>query len=95
MLPNPKAHIFKPLNVDRRLWRYMSLLKFVDLLQRSCLWFTRLDRFQDPYEGFLPEIITRLANGKDRTEFSQFQYDNWRKAACANCWYMSCGFRRR
>jgi Protein of unknown function (DUF2971) len=61
----------------------------VDLVQRSCLWFTRLDRFQDPYEGFLPEIITRLADGSDRTEFSQFQYDNWRKMACANCWYMS------
>jgi hypothetical protein len=67
----------------------MSFVKFVDLLQRSCLWFTRLDRFQDPYEGFLPEIITRLANGTDRTEFSQFKYDNWRKMACANCWYMS------
>lgn len=85
----PNIFIFKPANVDRQLWRYMNVLKFVDLLQRSCLWFTRLDRFQDPYEGFLPTIITPIANGTDRIEFLQFEYDNWRKKACANCWFMS------
>jgi DUF2971 family protein len=81
--------IYRPLNVDRSLWRYMSFLKVVDLLQRRSLWFTRLDYFQDPYEGFLPEIITRLSTGENSTVFQQFQYENWRKMACANCWYMS------
>ena len=85
----PNISISKPSNVDRQLWRYMNVLKFVDLLQRSCLWFTRLDLFQDPYEGFLPTIITPMATGKDRIEFSQCQYDNWRKKGCANCWFMS------
>ncbi|MGJ5813665.1 DUF2971 domain-containing protein [Paludibaculum fermentans] len=88
-MTNPHISIYKPQNIDKRLWRYMSLQKFMDLLQRSCLWFTRLDHFHDPYEGFLPEIITRLANDKERPEFAQFQYDPWRKRACANCWYMS------
>jgi hypothetical protein len=31
-MPNPNISILQPLNIDRHLWRYVSLLKFVDLL---------------------------------------------------------------
>jgi hypothetical protein len=86
---NQTIYIYRPKNLDRRLWRYMSFLKFVDLLQRRCLWFTRLDQFQDPYEGFLPEIISGRSGGEPRTVQPDFAYDSWRKTACANSWYMS------
>ena len=86
---NQTIYIYRPKNLDRRLWRYMSFLKFVDLLQRRCLWFTRLDQFQDPYEGFLPEIISGRSCGEPRTVQPDFAYDSWRKTACANSWYMS------
>ncbi|MGG3624383.1 DUF2971 domain-containing protein [Bacillus gobiensis] len=33
------------------LWRYMDLEKFKDLLIREELYFRRLDKFQDPFEG--------------------------------------------
>lgn len=88
-MSNQAIHIYRPKNLDRRLWRYMGFLKFVDLLQRRCLWFTRLDQFKDPYEGFLPEIISRLSAGESRSVQPDFTYDSWRKTACANCWYMS------
>jgi hypothetical protein len=86
---NQTIYIYRPKNLDRRLWRYMSFLKFVDLLQRRCLWFTRLDQFQDPYEGFLPAIISGRSCGEPRTVQPDFAYDSWRKTACANSWYMS------
>jgi hypothetical protein len=86
---NQAIYIYKPKNVDRRLWRYTSFLKCVDLLQRRCLWFTRLDQFQDPYEGYLPGIISGSSTGEGRTVQPDFAYESWRKTACANCWYMS------
>lgn len=33
------------------LWRYMDLPRFVDLLQRQSLYFTRADRMRDKWEG--------------------------------------------
>lgn len=86
---NRTIYIYRPKNLDRRLWRYMSFLKFVDLVQRRCLWFSRLDQFQDPYEGFLPEIISRLSGGEPSMVQPDFTYEGWRKMACANSWYMS------
>lgn len=33
------------------IWRYMDLSKFIDLLSKRELFFTRADNFQDPFEG--------------------------------------------
>ena len=33
------------------LWRYMNLAKFVDLLERQSIRFSRTDQFEDPLEG--------------------------------------------
>ncbi|MBE6276558.1 MAG: DUF2971 domain-containing protein [Bacteroides sp.] len=38
---------------DAKLWRYMDLAKFLSLLESSSLFFTRLDHFEDPFEGSL------------------------------------------
>ena len=38
---------------DTKLWRYMDLAKFLSLLESQSLYFTRLDHFNDPYEGAL------------------------------------------
>ena len=38
---------------DAKLWRYMSLTKFLSLLEYRSLYFTRLDHFYDPFEGAL------------------------------------------
>lgn len=36
-----------------KLWRYMDLSKFLSLLEDSSLFFTRIDHFQDAFEGSL------------------------------------------
>lgn len=43
MIPKPSA----------KLWRYMDLAKFLSLLDENSLYFTRIDHFNDPYEGAL------------------------------------------
>lgn len=39
---------------DRRIWRYMSLAKFMSLLDTRALFFARSDRLGDPFEGSYP-----------------------------------------
>jgi hypothetical protein len=38
-------------NNNSVLWRFMDFTKFVSLLKSKCLFFSRSDRFQDPFEG--------------------------------------------
>jgi hypothetical protein len=42
----------KPTNVNIPIWRYMSLAKFLWLLQNSALYFSRSDKMDDPFEGY-------------------------------------------
>ncbi len=42
------------------LWKYMDLHKFLSLLINKKLFFTRLDNFEDPFEGINIELIRRL-----------------------------------
>lgn len=43
-----------PKSPDAKIWRYMDLAKFLFLLDRSCLYFTRVDTLSefDPFEGY-------------------------------------------
>lgn len=40
-----------------QLQRYLSLEKFISMLQRSSLFFTRIDRLEDNYEGISPKVV--------------------------------------
>ena len=53
-LPHP---VLTTPNPDTILWRYISLAKFLDMLDRRALWFTQLDSLPDPFEGVPAEII--------------------------------------
>jgi hypothetical protein len=44
-----------PPNENDVIWRYLSLDKFISLLERKSLFFCRADRFSDPFEGSLPK----------------------------------------
>lgn len=39
---------------DQVIWQYMDFIKFVSILNNSALYFTRVDKFDDTYEGLLP-----------------------------------------
>jgi len=42
---------FEQINDEDVLWRYMDLARYLDLLIRKQLFFTRIDQFEDPFEG--------------------------------------------
>jgi hypothetical protein len=39
---------------NSKIWRYLDFTKFIDLLDKSSLFFCRLDKLGDPFEGVCP-----------------------------------------
>ncbi|MBK6701433.1 MAG: DUF2971 domain-containing protein [Saprospiraceae bacterium] len=87
----------QPKDESTKVWRYMDLSKFLSLLETSSLYFTRSDKFIDPYEGTIPKITSE----KISTYFTEFDnacemqnellnlFDLNRKLTLINCWYQS------
>lgn len=46
-----------PPDNDQVIWRYIDLAKFILFLDTKELFFTRPDKFEDPFEGSLPEKL--------------------------------------
>lgn len=46
----------KPKDLDVKVWRYMNLTKFLWMLQRSALYFSRSDLMGDPFEGHYSKV---------------------------------------
>jgi hypothetical protein len=88
---NTRAYLKAPENSDAKIWRYMDFTKFADLLQRSALWFTRLDGFPDKHEGLLPNSVLGALSmlSVENPNYGKFNYEEWRKRGCVNCWHMN------
>jgi hypothetical protein len=41
----------KPDNADAKVWRYLNFTKFLSLIDKEALYFSRLDCLGDPFEG--------------------------------------------
>ncbi len=70
------------------LWRYMSFEKFVSLLDKESLFFTRADKFDDPLEGFTPSSVKehyKLTIGEIAT--LEKLRERWRKYVFCSCWH--------
>jgi hypothetical protein len=65
------ADPFDPLDKDRPVWRYMDFAKFADLLQTECLFFSRADRFDDPFEGAYPASAAQVMEEGIRLDGAQ------------------------
>jgi len=51
----------QPENHDTRVWRYLSLSKFLDFYLSNCLYFSRVDLLDDKHEGTYTQITTGFA----------------------------------
>ena len=70
-------------------WRYMDFVKFVDLLERSSLWFTRADKLDDPREGDLTEMELSQLREAPSPEVAQHNlgvFRSLRRENFLNCW---------
>lgn len=81
------------------LWRYMSFARYMALLNTSKLWFSRVDKFDDPFEGAVTPFnaIMRenqmreneiLSRPSIRGHFDWYR-EGRRRMHYANCWHMS------
>ncbi|MDE0088741.1 MAG: DUF2971 domain-containing protein [Candidatus Poribacteria bacterium] len=85
-----------PPNDEDTLWRYTNFEKFVNLLDTEALFFTRADKFEDPYEGFIPQsIIDAYKQSLKRVAPEEFveaimrRNEDSRKYVMCNCWHQN------
>lgn len=80
------------------LWRFMSFEKFVDILAKKSLFCTRADKFEDPFEGFMPPSVKKVFRTEtNRLEIEEYGpkakdahlklIDNFRKYIMCSCWH--------
>ena len=92
---------FPSLPEDLIIWRYMDFEKFLNLINQQALYFCRVDKLGDGYEGIVqPAIIERWkkefqdefdAKGiSDDSFIKSIGEDNllWRTCTMVNCWTM-------
>jgi len=92
----------QPENEDMKVWRYMDFTKFVSLIESYCLYFTRVDKFDDPFEGSWPKInVTsrkiipeNLPSDGHKNFFDMMQkigelHKQWPRFNAINCWHIN------
>lgn len=92
------------LDRNAKIWRYMDLTKFLDLILNQELYLRRIDKFQDVYEGYVSAKFREVAQksyanlveplGKseeDMERLSSLHINNQSllpKYSYASCWYI-------
>lgn len=89
----------RPDNENIKIWRYLDFTKFVSVLDKQALFFTRADRLPDPFEGSYSKanIELRPIIYKDisKDSFDKIQRPlqifskEIRRFTIMNCWHMN------
>jgi hypothetical protein len=85
-----------------KLWRYMDFTKLLSVLENKSLFFTRADKFEDPFEGSYPKaniearkIPPEGSSKEDKEKFLQMMQQIGKiaervpKYTAINCWHMN------
>ncbi len=67
-------------------WRYMSFEKFANILATGSLFFTRADKYDDKFEGYIPETTTLPHTSEDNPLVNRVD-SNFRQYIMCNCWH--------
>lgn len=87
----------QPANGDGTLWRYMDFTKYVDVLHTNSLFFSRADRFDDPFEGSYSRankaMRPQVYKGVDKSLHEHLgRFSRWvRQWTLVQCWHMNDG----
>ena len=68
---------------DTTLWRYMNFEKFADILATESLFFSRADKYDDKFEGYIPESIKVSYESAG----SRIDPNNFRPYIMCHCWH--------
>ncbi|HEY1935993.1 MAG TPA: hypothetical protein VGG99_28640 [Acetobacteraceae bacterium] len=104
MTDRPKMQQLGELDPNATIWRYLTFQKFVSLIATGALWFSKLQVFEDAFEGTIPEPARRGQEVLNRSMEDWFQDDevkrqirrfteeneeNGREMIVASCWFIS------
>ena len=85
-----------PEDKDAKIWRYMSLEKFISLLSKEALYFCNSKSFEDKHEGAYSKLnieyskyIDEIAPINDYTRKIREQNLIYRENIHINCWHLS------
>jgi hypothetical protein len=93
-----------PADLSTHIWRYIDLPKYISLLNDQALYFCRMDKFIDRFEGSLPrpnlllrkadpyaKRIMQSSDGRLETAEKSWerQFRIGRSHAFVNCWHMN------
>jgi hypothetical protein len=83
----------QPQDLNGVIWRYMKFERFAWMLAHRALYFSSIERFEDPHEGALTEIEDQEFSATyDETVRSAARYHTVqfsRRRVMANCWHLS------
>ena len=100
--PRHRAFV-PPSDPDTKIWRYMDFTGFVDMLSHAGLFFCRVDRFDDPFEGSIPRRWLEESKIEDDSlgntgisrpaivAISREELLKQRPWVLVNCWHMNEG----
>ena len=78
---------------NQKIWRYMDFSKYVDMLTTNTLYFTRADKFEDPYDcsgmQFLIDANKQLPAPSEGKEWTRKVNTFNRLFVYLNCWHMN------
>lgn len=83
---------------DLVIWRYMTIEKFKDLLQTRSMYFRRMDRFIDEYEGHLnahtKEVLDKMfvnefSNHEEMAQSLKVALKHIKEITFVNCWHIA------
>ena len=91
------SYLKRPANSLQPLWRYFKYERLIDLLSTETLFFCRLSRMSDRWEGLLSD---RTRESLLKNQYNQYHdaniareavqnYENHRDDFCINCWHMN------
>ncbi len=80
----------EPADEDIKVWRYIDFTKLISLIDTSCLFFARVDKFQDPFEGSWPKINIDNRENLFKQYSEQYlsnHFKNLTRFIAINCWH--------
>lgn len=102
MADNPEVRRYKAFGGSSKditlrtpLWRYMTFEKFCWFVEKAELYHTRLDRFDDPFEGAVTDAYARMRDaGQIEPYYTTKEWEPWvfkslRFREFATCWHAS------
>lgn len=64
-MPYREHQAFDTPDEERTVWRYISLPQLLSILDKESLYFTRVEEFNDPFEGELPQKNKEMLDSQD------------------------------